>query len=157
MKDLDSEYCLALYDVVVDEDDGSIFVVMERADRELTTVMEESSTGKLPEAKAREYLRQIVEGLSYLHSKNIIHRDIKFENVMLDRKGRIKIGDFGMSKVCKKGHRLATRCGSTRYISPEMAKMQPGDTYDGRAMDVWSTGVLLFAMITGTLPFPQRL
>jgi 5'-AMP-activated protein kinase catalytic alpha subunit len=156
MKGLDNEHCLALYDVVVEEDSGSIFVVMELAHMELTTRMEDSASGRLSEGAAREYLRQLMQGLTYLHGKNIIHRDIKFENVMLDKRDRVKIGDFGMSKVSAPGKHLATRCGSTRYISPEMALMQPGDTYDGRAMDVWSSGVLLFAMITGTLPFPQE-
>lgn len=61
-----------------------------------------------------------------------------------------------MSKTATVKQQLATRCGSTRYISPEMALMQPGDSYDGRAMDIWSSGVLLFAMLTGTLPFPQE-
>jgi len=156
MKDLDNIYCLALYDVVVDEDSGSIFVVMELAKEELTQRMEDSSTGKLAEGVARKYFGQLMEGIHYLHGHNIIHRDIKFENVMLDKHDDVKIGDFGMSKVARINQQLATRCGSTRYISPEMALMQPGDTYDGRAMDVWSSGVLLFAMLTGTLPFPQE-
>ena len=156
MKDLDHECCLSLLDVVVDEDSGSIFVVMELAKEELTQRMEESPTGRLPEGVAREYFRQLIDGLGYLHGNDIIHRDIKFENIMLDANGRVKIGDFGMSKVARIDQQLATRCGSTRYISPEMALMQPGDTYDGRAMDVWSSGVLLFAMLTGTLPFPQE-
>jgi serine/threonine protein kinase len=156
MKSIDSEYCLKLYDVVVDEETGTIYVVMERAQAELTQRMEDSPTGKMTDAEAREYFKQLMEGLDYLHGHDIIHRDIKFENVMLDAKDRVKIGDFGMSKTATVKQQLATRCGSTRYISPEMALMQPGDSYDGRAMDIWSSGVLLFAMLTGTLPFPQE-
>ena len=156
MRSIDSEYCLKLHDVVVDEENGTIFIVMERAQAELTQRMEDSPTGCLAEPKAREYFKQIVEGLHYLHGKDLIHRDIKFENVLLDGNDRCKIADFGMSKTCSVKQQLATRCGSTRYISPEMALMQPGDTYDGRAMDIWAAGVLLFAMISGTLPFPQE-
>lgn len=156
MKSIDSEFCLKLYDVVVDEESGTIFVVMERAQAELTQRMEDSPTGKMTEQQARNYFSQLMEGLDYLHGQDIIHRDIKFENVMLDANDHVKIGDFGMSKTATVKQQLATRCGSTRYISPEMALMQPGDSYDGRAMDIWSSGVLLFAMLTGTLPFPQE-
>ena len=156
MKSINSEYCLKLYDVVVDEESGAIYVVMERAQAELTQRMEDSPTGKMTEKQARKYFAQLMEGIAYLHGEDIIHRDIKFENVMLDANDRVKIGDFGMSKTATVKQQLATRCGSTRYISPEMALMQPGDSYDGRAMDVWSSGVLLFAMLTGTLPFPQE-
>eukprot|EP01043_Picozoa_sp_COSAG02_P016742 COSAG02_NODE_743_length_17764_cov_9.908916_2_plen_503_part_00 len=156
MKSINSEFCLKLYDVVVDEESGAIYVVMERAVSELTQKMEDSPTGKMTEKEARKYFSQLMDGLAYLHGENIIHRDIKFENVMLDANDQVKIGDFGMSKTATIKQQLATRCGSTRYISPEMALMQPGDSYDGRAMDVWSSGVLLFAMVTGTLPFPQE-
>ena len=156
MKSINSEYCLKLYDVVVDEDSGAIYVVMERAQAELTQRMEDSPTGKMTEKQARVYFSQLMDGIAYLHGENIIHRDIKFENVMLDANDRVKIGDFGMSKTATVKQQLATRCGSTRYISPEMALMQPGDSYDGRAMDVWASGVLLFAMLTGALPFPQE-
>jgi len=156
MKSIDSQFCLKLYDVVVDEESGTIFVVMERAQAELTQRMEDSPTGKMTEQQARNYFSQLMEGLDYLHGQDIIHRDIKFENVMLDANDHVKIGDFGMSKTATVKQQLATRCGSTRYISPEMALMQPGDSYDGRAMDIWSSGVLLFAMLTGTLPFPQE-
>ena len=155
MKSINSEFCLKLYDVVVDEESGAIYVVMERAQAELTQRMEDSPTGKMTEKQAKNYFSQLMDGLAYLHGEDIIHRDIKFENVMLDANDRVKIGDFGMSKTATVKQQLATRCGSTRYISPEMALMQPGDSYDGRAMDVWSSGVLLFAMLTGTLPFPQ--
>eukprot|EP01052_Picozoa_sp_SAG31_P017227 SAG31_NODE_1169_length_9565_cov_3.703571_6_plen_694_part_00 len=156
MKDLDHRTCLKLFDVVVDEDSSTIFVVMELATDELTKRMEESDKGRLAEGQARRYFKQIIEGLRYLHSQNIVHRDIKFENILLDKDDNVKIADFGMSKTCTEKQQLSTRCGSTRYISPEMAMMQPGDRYDGRAMDVWATGVLLFAMLSGALPFPQE-
>ena len=156
MKDLDHHTCLKLFDVVVDEDSSTIFVVMELASDELTKRMEESEKGRLAEGQARRYFRQIIEGLKYLHGKDIVHRDIKFENILLDKDDNVKIADFGMSKACTTSQQLSTRCGSTRYISPEMAMMQPGDCYDGRAMDVWATGVLLFAMLSGALPFAQE-
>ena len=105
---------------------------------------------RLTEPEACRIFRQIISGLKYLHSLGVAHRDIKPENILLDTDGDIKIVDFGLSHEFFGSQRLKTPCGSPCYAPPEMIK---GKEYDPKQTDVWSTGVLLFAMLCGYLPF----
>ena len=104
----------------------------------------------LDEPKAISIFKQIISALEYIHEKNICHRDLKLENVLIDDKGKIKIIDFGLSKRVEDHKKLATFCGSWSYCSPEVAQQ---NDYDGYANDRWSLGVLLFALVSGCLPF----
>jgi len=79
-----------------------------------------------------------------------VHRDIKLDNILLDHKGNIKLGDFGVSRVVKKGEVLKDQCGTPAYIAPEVLL---NEGYDGKKSDTWSCGVVLFAMLYGTVPF----
>ena len=106
--------------------------------------------GRLPESEACRFLHQIVSGLSFIHSLNIAHRDVKPENLLLDDCKNIKIADFGLSNSFEPGKLLRTACGSPCYAAPEMVR---GDPYFGPQIDVWSTGVVLYAMLCGVLPF----
>lgn len=110
---------------------------------------------KLTEAQARPFVRQILEALQYLHSMDVSHRDMKPENILLDQFGRIKISDFGLSKFFNpnKDCLISTPCGSPCYASPECISGRP---YNGKTTDVWSFGVILYAMLTGQLPWTKR-
>lgn len=109
------------------------------------------SNGKFLEPEAVYYLKQIVQGVSYLHKFNICHRDLKPENILLDKKNqKIKIADFGMAALELSDKLLKTSCGSPHYASPEIIK---GKEYNGSPSDVWSCGIILFALLAGHLPF----
>ena len=110
------------------------------------------SKGKLGEEEAMHFFRQIIYGMEYLHSLGICHRDMKPENILLDSKQNIKIADFGFARFSKQNV-AETSCGSPHYVAPEVIG---GGLYDGRAADVWSCGVILYAMLTGTLPFDDN-
>ena len=109
----------------------------------------------LKEDDAREYFAQIAFAVKTLHELGICHRDLKLENFLLDGYDRIKLADFGLSKafVTTEGQEadlLSTYCGTTDYAAPEVLRNQP---YDGRLTDIWSIGVVLFAMLSGCFPF----
>lgn len=109
--------------------------------------------GRLSEPEAVVLLKQMLEALKYVHSLGVAHRDLKPENLLLDPTGRVKISDFGLSKFVKSSGLVDTPCGSPCYASPECLSGQP---YDGRKSDVWSMGVIMFAMVTGQLPWTKR-
>ena len=106
---------------------------------------------KVPEELAKITFRQIIDGLKYCHSKGIIHCDIKLENILLDEYGHVKIGDFGVSKKVDKGKWLIGKCGTPIYIAPEV--LDDAEGYEGEKIDIWSAGVLLYAMVYGDFPF----
>jgi 5'-AMP-activated protein kinase catalytic alpha subunit len=105
---------------------------------------------RLKEAEACVFFQQIIAGIDYIHKLNVVHRDLKPENLLLDHNKRIKIVDFGLSNTYKPGELLQTACGSPCYAAPEMIA---GKKYEGIKVDIWSSGVILFAMVCGYLPF----
>lgn len=109
--------------------------------------------GKLHEEEAIYYFKQIIRGISYLHQFNICHRDLKPENLLLDFNKRIKIADFGMAALEVNDKLLETSCGSPHYASPEIVA---GKNYHGAPSDIWSCGIILFALLTGHLPFDDE-
>lgn len=112
-----------------------------------------TSRGRLPEKEAIRYFRQIMSGIDYCQHFNICHRDLKPENLLLDGEGNIKIADFGMAALQPQGSLLDTPCGSPHYASPEIVS---GKQYDGARSDIWSCGVVLFALLAGYLPFDHE-
>lgn len=108
---------------------------------------------RLSEIEACKYFQQIISGVEYLHKLRIVHRDLKPENLLLDHNKDIKIVDFGLSNIYGKGELLKTPCGSPCYAAPEMID---GKRYSGLMVDVWSCGIILFAMICGFLPFDVK-
>ena len=138
---------IKLYQVL--DADQNIFVVMEYVNGgELFNLVNEGSG--LDEVSARKYFRQIIDGVEHCHQHLVCHRDLKLENILVDDKGHVKIADFGLSNIMKDGKFLKTSCGSLYYAPPEIVI---GKSYTGAEVDIWSCGVILFAMLTGTLPF----
>ncbi|KAK8896263.1 hypothetical protein M9Y10_014160 [Tritrichomonas musculus] len=111
------------------------------------------SRGRLEENEAQLFTKQILETLRYVHMLGICHRDLKPENILLDENGYIKISDFGLSRFVNKNGIVETPCGSPCYASPECISGHP---YDGRKSDIWSAGVITYAMVTGQLPWTKR-
>ncbi|KAM4652763.1 NUAK family SNF1-like kinase 1 [Discoglossus pictus] len=136
-----------------------VFEVFESRDK-IVIVMEYASNGELydfinnkqqiPESEARDVFRQIVSAVHYCHKNGIVHRDIKLENILLDDKLNVKLADFGLSTFYKKSQTLETYCGSPLYASPEIVKGLP---YQGPEVDCWALGVLLYALVYGSMPF----
>ena len=105
---------------------------------------------KLCEKTAKILFRQLIQGIKYIHSKGVVHRDIKLENILLDLNNIVKICDFGVGKLTQKGQKLLDQCGTPVYMAPEIIQ---GDGYEGFPVDIWSAGVALYIMLSGNIPF----
>lgn len=105
---------------------------------------------KLSERISKYIFRQIIDALQYIHSKNIVHRDIKLDNILIDLNNNIKLCDFGVSKQIKSNERVYDQCGTPAYIAPEILK---NDGFQGFSADIWSAGIVLYAMSQGKVPF----
>jgi len=150
MKLLDNPHVLALLDVY--ETTKYLFLVMEHVEGgELFDYL--VKRGSLPLPEAMSFFIEILRGVEYCHAHLICHRDLKPENLLLDANKNVKIADWGMASLMKKDALLETSCGSPHYASPEVVM---GKKYDGRCADMWSLGVVLFALLTGKLPFDDE-
>ena len=107
---------------------------------------------RLSELEACKFYQQIISGIEYLGKIKVVHRDIKPENLLLDNKNNIKIVDFGLSNSYPRNQLLTTACGSPCYAAPEMIN---GEKYYGLKADIWSSGIVLYAMLCGYLPFEE--
>lgn len=164
MKLLDHPNIVRLYDVWENHNELSV-VSYARLNAGLTKnsylVMEYVQGGELfhyveecrglDEKETVYIFRQIIAALLYCHRLHIHHRDLKPENILLDRENaQVKLVDFGMAALQPEGKQLTTACGSPHYAAPEVIRSRP---YDGAKADVWSCGVILYVMLTGTTPF----
>jgi serine/threonine protein kinase len=111
-----------------------------------------SETGRFGEVRAKFYAAEIISALGYLHQLNIVYRDLKPENLILDSEGHIKITDFGLSKENVVGESITSICGTPEYLAPEILNKKPY----GVVVDWWSLGTLLYEMICGLPPFYDK-
>ena len=109
---------------------------------------------KLNEKMAKFLFRQIILGIKHIHSQNIVHRDIKLENIIIDLNNTVKICDFGIGKILKSSDELLyDRCGTPMYMAPEIILCNKEKGYNGFPVDIWASGITLYIMLSGTLPF----
>ncbi|KAI2956276.1 hypothetical protein CBS147322_2740 [Aspergillus niger] len=147
MKLIEHPNVINLYDVW--ENRGELYLVLEFVEGgELFDYVSENAP--LREEEAVRIFCQIIAGLGYCHRFNICHRDLKPENILLDGQGNVKLADFGMAALQPSHRWLDTSCGSPHYAAPEIVG---GKRYLGDKADIWSCGIILYALLTGFLPF----
>lgn len=147
LKRIRHPHLIQLYEII--DTDKQIYLITEYASGgELYGYI--VSNKRLQEVEACRFFQQLVSGIEYIHKLNIVHRDLKPENLLLDFAHNIKIVDFGLSNTYKNGEKLKTACGSPCYAAPEMIA---GKNYVGLEVDIWSAGVILYALLCGYLPF----
>ena len=140
---------IQLYEIM--ESKHNLYIVMEYCEgKELFDYIVKHK--RLNEKDACVLFQQLINGVDYLHKQGIIHRDLKPENILLDTYNNLKLSDFGLSTFDTHNHLLKTPCGTPTYAPPEMLR---GDEYNGECSDIWSCGVILYAMLCGALPYVE--
>lgn len=149
MKLLNHPNIVQLMDVIERREDHTTFLIVEYVvGGELFDYI--VANGVVKEKQARQFFRQIVSAVEFCHANLIVHRDLKPENLLLDANGNIKISDFGLSNMMEPGKLLDSFCGSPLYAAPEILM---AERYVGPPVDVWSMGVILYALLCGHLPW----
>lgn len=150
LKNLDHPNIIKIYEFYEDEFNLYLVLDMCTGGELLDAILKK---GSLNEQLAAEYMRQILSTVVYLHSQNIIHRDLKLENMLLEtpQDNNIKIIDFGASTYYKPGKLESLRVGTVNYIAPEVLKKK----YNEKC-DIWSCGVIMYILLSGTLPFKAK-
>ncbi|KAK3726879.1 hypothetical protein QZH41_005365 [Actinostola sp. cb2023] len=153
MKHLRHDNVVGLHEAI--ETSSRIYIILDLADNgDLLEYIR--SNGAIPEDEARKFYHQLIEGTEYLHNKGVVHRDLKCENILLNRDNQIVISDFGFARTqhimpdTGKRRLSQTFCGSYAYAPPEILR---GIAYDGTLADIWSLGVVLYTMVCASLPF----
>ncbi|KAG8187609.1 hypothetical protein JTE90_029609 [Oedothorax gibbosus] len=146
MEESNSDFVVKLYRTFKDR--KYLYMLMEAClGGELWTLLRDR--GSFDDSTTRFYAACVIEAFDYLHSRNIIYRDLKPENMLLDSQGYVKLVDFGFAKKLPNGRKTWTFCGTPEYVAPEVILNKGHDT----SADFWSLGVLLFELLTGTPPF----
>lgn len=146
----DHPHIIRLYEVIETPTDVYVFIEFSSGGELFDYIVER---GRLTESDARRFFQQLLSGVEYCHKNMIAHRDLKPENLLLDQDSNVKIADFGLSNCMKDGWFLKTSCGSPNYAAPEVIS---GKLYAGPEVDIWSCGVILYALLCGTLPFDDE-
>ncbi|UYV77787.1 PRKG1 [Cordylochernes scorpioides] len=146
MEESDCEFIVKLYKTM--EDKKYLYMLMESClGGELWTILRDK--GSFDESTTRFYTACVVEAFDYLHARNIIYRDLKPENMLLDNRGYVKLVDFGFAKKLANNHKTWTFCGTPEYVAPEIILNKGHDI----SADYWSLGVLIFELLHGIPPF----
>ena len=152
MQSLKHENIVELYEVI--ETSEFVYLVLENVEGD--DLLEEIiNNGSMTEERAMNLFSELFNAISYCHEQNCAHRDLKLENVLLSNNGDIKVIDFGFAvNTLESGDMHSTVCGSGIYTAPEIVK---GESYDAKKSDIWSMGVMLYAMVYGSFPSTENL
>jgi MAP/microtubule affinity-regulating kinase len=151
LANLRHENVMRLYEVV--DCRTQVHLVMELCGgRNLYHHIKRRPQQRLPEKEAAFVYRQIISAMAYMHSINVVHRDMKLDNILIDDNDhdKIKLIDFGFATACGPDEKLGVQCGTTHYMCPDLCKRSP---VNFQAADVWACGVILFILIVGKMPF----
>ena len=152
LKQIDNENVMKLYDVI--DTPSNLYLVLEYINGiNLLEIIKNEKYHFLKEERAKKIFLQVVKGISYCHKKNIFHRDIKLENILVLKDDTIKIIDFGFGIKCNKDTYQKLFCGTPSYMPPEIVKKEK---YIACYSDIWSLGVLFYAMLFGIFPFKGK-
>ena len=154
LSDLDHKNIMKLIEVFYNDEKGKIYIVLEYCCAVLKDMLDESDLKRFPIWQAHFYFAQLMDGLEYLHSNRIVHKDIKPGNLLLDTAGVLKIADFGVAEVLDlfaEDDTCKTSQGTPAFQPPEIANGQ--ESFSGFMVDVWSSGITLFHFVTGAYPF----
>jgi serine/threonine protein kinase len=144
LKSLDHPNIVKVYQTGVHPRDG-YYIAMELCECTLKGFLQRHGIRRFSEKEARSFFIEICKGVQYLQAKQIIHRDLKFENILINSSNHMKIADFGLAKMLDDSIMTDTTCGSTHIMAPEIFK---GKSY-GKTADIWSLGIILYGMLTG--------
>lgn len=139
--------------ILMSKDKSKVWIVMELERSDLLQELEK--VNRIKEDKGREWVKQMMQGLKYMHSKNWAHRDLKVENVLIGYDDRALLSDFGFSRTQDTDSLSGTHLGSMQYSAPEVLEMNKGSKgglYDAFKADVWGLGIIMFVMFVGFLP-----
>jgi len=154
LKELSHKNVMKLIDVLYNDEKGKIYMVVEYCCAVLKDMLDQTPDNKFPIWQSHDYFTQLLDGLAYLHSKGIIHKDIKPGNLLLDQAGVLKIADFGVCEqlsLFAEDDSIVTSQGTPAFQPPEVAN--GWETFSGYKIDVWSSGVTLYNFTTGDYPF----
>ncbi|KAJ3148518.1 serine/threonine-protein kinase KIN2 [Geranomyces michiganensis] len=144
---LNHPHIALMHEVILQDDNYYLFLEHVDGGQMLDYMI---NHGKLKEKNARRFLRQIISAIDYCHQNSIVHRDLKIENVLIDKNGSIKLIDFGLSNMYAPSNQLETFCGSLYFAAPELLSAK---AYIGPEVDIWSLGVILYVLVCGRVPF----
>jgi len=132
------------------EDKEYVFIMLELCPNQTLSELVRRRK-RLTEIEAQFYIKQLVQGVRFLHKNKVIHRDLKLGNLFLDEGLKLRVGDFGLAtKVIYEGERKRTVCGTPNYIAPEILDSKGGHSYE---VDYWAIGVILYTLVCGRPPF----
>ncbi|GAN07657.1 hypothetical protein MAM1_0170d07159 [Mucor ambiguus] len=158
LKKLNHRNVIKLYEVLDDPNDDSLYMVLEMAHKGVIMQIDLHQVATpYTESTSRYYFRQMILGIEYLHCNDIVHRDIKPDNLLLSDNNILKIVDFGVSEMFVKGDdALKSTAGSPAFMPPELCTADRGSPISGRAADIWSMGVTLYCLVHGRVPFSNE-